>query len=46
MKRTLFVMYNNVIYSMIDTPGLSDGLKQDVTKLENELKAFKSLSQS
>ena len=46
MKRALFVMSNNVIYSMIDTPGLSDGLEHDVAKLENELKAFKSLSQS
>ena len=46
MKRALFVMSNNVIYSMLDTPRLSDELKRDVTKLENELKAFKSLSQS
>ena len=45
MKIALF-MSNNVIYSMIDSPRLSDGLTQDVTKLENELKAFKSLSQS
>ena len=42
----MFVMSNNVIYSMIGTPGLSEGLKQDVAKLENELKAFKSSSQS
>ena len=31
---------------MIDTPKLSDGLEQDVAKLKNELKAFKTLSQS
>ena len=31
---------------MIETPGLSDGLEEDVAKLKNELKAFKRLSQS
>ena len=39
-------MSNNVIYSMIGTPGVPEVLEQDVTKLENELKAFKRLSQS
>ena len=42
----MFVMSNNVIYSMIDTPGLSEGLEQDVAKPINELKASKSSSQS